>query len=203
MSSASSVFRQSSSEGVTPENESAAFPPADPSQACELPLTPELIAAFKECLSSRRISIRFFDGSWDSFAIPKPYDLILTSETIYRQDSLRSLISLLAQAACGPKEGTQSLEALSRDQLRINDGKRNEPICLVAAKLVYFGVGGGVSEFKRAVREYRFDDSESRRTEENSQTQRATKRTGGGEVYTIWEHAEGVKRCVMSVQWRS
>ena len=53
-------------------------------------------------------------------------------------------------------------------------------LCLVAAKVLYFGVGGGVAEFVRCVR----DQGE------------------GGTVEIVWEKTLGVERRVMSVRWK-
>ncbi|KAF9517810.1 hypothetical protein BS47DRAFT_1371242 [Hydnum rufescens UP504] len=95
----------------------------------DVEISPELIDAFCASLRSLHITLRFFTGSWKSLletktsvlhTMVRPYDIVLTSETIYRQASLESLIG-------GPSW------------------------CLVAAKVVYFGVGGGVNEFLRAI----------------------------------------------------
>jgi protein-histidine N-methyltransferase len=43
--------------------------------------------------------------------------------------------------------------------------------------VLYFGVGGGVQEFVRAVEDER------------------------GTVHTVWEHREGVGRRIMRVEW--
>jgi protein-histidine N-methyltransferase len=50
-------------------------------------------------------------------------------------------------------------------------------LCLVAAKVLYFGVGGGVEGFVRAVE------------------------AEGGVVRTVWEHREGVGRRIMRIEW--
>ena len=101
--------------------------------------------------------LRFFSGSWEAFNIQGKYDIVLSSETIYRTDSLGSLITLMRNA-CGSVHSSY--------------------LCLVAAKLLYFGVGGGVSEFVRAV--------------EGQQR---------GVVYTVWDCEVGVRRRIMRVEW--
>ncbi|KAJ8489435.1 hypothetical protein ONZ45_g13590 [Pleurotus djamor] len=121
MSTASKDFQPTDTSDVT-------FPPRDSTIPGELPITDELKHAFLDYHKRANISIRFFSGSWESFDLQRPYDLLLTSETIYRMDSLPSLIALMRNA-CRSAEGT----------------------CLVAAKVLYFGVGGGVSEFARQV----------------------------------------------------
>lgn len=77
------------------------------------------------------------------------------------------------------------IENLVASQLKINEdcgaktGEGGDPerLCLVAAKVLYFGVGGGVSDFLRAVV--------------------ATK----ARVETVLERKEGVGRKVMRVWW--
>lgn len=63
----------------------------------------------------------------------EPYDVVLTSETVYSLPSLPSLLDVL-QAACRPL---------------------GDSLCLVACKRIYFGVGGGELEFRRRVEERR------------------------------------------------
>ena len=78
-----------------------------------------------------RVEMRFFSGDWSSFtklvtgeANFKPYDLILTSETIYNIDNQEKLLDSL-------------------DKLLATDG-----VVLLAAKVHYFGVGGGLRQFE-------------------------------------------------------
>ncbi|CAE6463416.1 unnamed protein product [Rhizoctonia solani] len=117
----------------------------------DLAFTPSLRSAFLESLRTHRIELRFFSGPWDGFYPSTPYDLVLTSETIYQPMSLPSLVRLLRDAT-GPS------------------GK-----CLVAAKMVYFGVGGGIREFEQALER------------------------SGGSAKCVWEHREGVGRSIMQV----
>ena len=201
MSPASTSYRNADLTDLASDGETVDFPPADPSQPGELPLTAGLIAAFKQSLSSRRINVRFFHGAWDSFVVASPYDIVLTSETIYRQDSLPSLVDLLQRASCGAKQDSRPLEELTQEQLTINASAHEngsevegegERICLVAAKSVYFGVGGGATEFIRAIGELTLQSPNS--------ISDSTRRSG--DVETVWEHSEGVKRRVMRVRWR-
>ena len=81
----------------------------------------------------------------------------LTSETIYRPDGLNALIKLMGEA-CGYGAGTKNregrLEETTRRKLSLGSPLiRGTYTCLVAAKVLYFGVGGGVSQFVRAVEE--------------------------------------------------
>ncbi|KZO93001.1 hypothetical protein CALVIDRAFT_601103 [Calocera viscosa TUFC12733] len=126
-------------------------PPLYPTDPLSLRLEPALIAAFLRSLSSLRLHLSFFSGSWDAFA-PGEFDWVLTSETIYRPPSLPSLVSCIKRSI-GP------------------EGK-----CLLAAKDVYFGVGGSVREFEHVA-------------------------SGEGLlVKRVWETREGSGRCVLEVR---
>ncbi|PPR01981.1 hypothetical protein CVT24_011108 [Panaeolus cyanescens] len=149
----------------------------------ELSITPDLKTAFSQSLASNNISLRFFSGSWDTFYPEKiagstGYDVLLTSETIYSPESLEPLLNLL-QKICAPSPDKQatSLAALSLN----DDGKgahsQSHCICLVAAKVIYFGVGGGVEDFVKEVK------------------------NRGGNVETVLEHSVGVGRKVMRLSW--
>lgn len=137
----------------------------------ELSITPELTSAFLESLRSRKIHLEFYSGSWAELVRvgePTNCDLILTSETIYRTSSLPSLVGLLklrCRTAAQAEENSSGLPA---------PGKT---LCLVAAKVVYFGVGGGVGEFTNVVE------------------------ASGGQVRSVWEVPSGVARRVMSADW--
>ena len=120
-------------------------------------------------LQDHGVSLRFLSGSWDTFDIPAAggkYDIVLTSETIYRPESLPSLVALMRAASTppAPKGPQPPIDTLGS--------------CLVAAKVIYFGVGGGVSEFVNTV-------SGAKQ----------------GEVKTVWESYVGVGRKVMRVEW--
>ncbi|GAA5888030.1 hypothetical protein JCM6882_000256 [Rhodosporidiobolus microsporus] len=133
----------------------------------ELEVTPEFLESFESLLERENIELRFFEGDWSGMdetirAEKEGYDLVLTSETVYSVPSLEPLLDLL-EASC---EGAES------------------PLCLVACKRIYFGVGGGELEFRRRVEER------------------------GGEVEAVWGQGEGkgkssgVGRTVMSVKWK-
>lgn len=78
---------------------------------------------------------RFFAGSWDALpallarqGLTQTYDLVLTAETIYSLEAMRSLYGAI-KACLRPGSGA----------------------ALVAAKSYYFGVGGGTAAFARLV----------------------------------------------------
>lgn len=181
-----------------------------------------------------------------------PYDIVLTSETIYRTESIPSLIDLM-EAACrrvdnslegktsqlsidstdgdvsfsgtgsftrdismsgsmtmsGPvsisgsvsvfdnksigntvsKSGdysqsgeisvSEESHSISRDTDITSDPKC---LCLVAAKLLYFGVGGGISQFTESI-------------------ERPVDRLRRGRVENVWERKEGVRRKILRLRW--
>lgn len=100
----------------------------------DLYLTPALLQAFKESLASQGIILTLLSGSWTPVShllslIPSDPSLntfILASETIYSPSSLVAFT-----------------EAMAELMKRVKSGK-----AVVAAKRVYFGVGGSVDEFR-------------------------------------------------------
>ena len=119
------------------------------------------------------------------------YDLVLTSETIYRTESLDALVGIM-RAAClagaqAASAGSQSNGAGSSSTDPAAGSSSvpareislsGKPLCLVAAKVLYFGVGGGVPDFVRAV-----EDGDL------------------GHVETVLERTKGVGRKVLRVDW--
>ncbi|KAJ9195467.1 hypothetical protein DTO164E3_6780 [Paecilomyces variotii] len=118
----------------------------------ELDIDPSLLDAFRTDLKDRGITIDFISGAWSpefvELALTAQRDhegrpwrtLILASETIYSPSSLgafsETLLSLLRRCdAGGPTTGSRETRGL------------------VAAKKVYFGVGGGVDEFLAVLNE--------------------------------------------------
>lgn len=108
--------------------------------------------------------------------------MILTSETIYQMDSLESLVDLMQAACTGKTEA--SLNSLisplniSEKSAKEDTGEVSCPYqCLVAAKVLYFGVGGGVLEFLKSI--------ERRK----------------GRAMTVQERKVGVGRKIIRVEW--
>ncbi|KAJ5180427.1 hypothetical protein N7492_003637 [Penicillium capsulatum] len=104
----------------------------------ELDITPELVEEFKTDLTQRGIVIDFISGAWSPEFVDLVFSahhskdcktLVLASETIYSPSSLRAF--------------SETLVAL----LRHSSSPAVKSHALVAAKKVYFGVGGGVDEF--------------------------------------------------------
>ncbi|KAK0194888.1 hypothetical protein F5146DRAFT_1023260 [Armillaria mellea] len=135
MSPASKAYRDmaAANPGETP------LPPADASIHAEIPITLELKMAFLSSLEAYAIRLRFFSGSWSAFDFHQSggaYNIVLTSETIYRTDSVGSLIDLLQSASL-------TVDRLA-SRLSISDGEDNSSfLCL----------GGGVTNFVEAVEE--------------------------------------------------
>ncbi|KAI2481388.1 hypothetical protein Ptr902_07183 [Pyrenophora tritici-repentis] len=100
----------------------------------ELRITPHLLTAFKKSLEERGITITLISGSWTPVAkllplipsTPEMNTFILGSETIYSPASLQAF--------------TDAIVGLMG---RVRMGKT-----VVAAKRVYFGVGGSVDGFR-------------------------------------------------------
>lgn len=151
MSPASQNYRDGAA--VILDDPDAELPPADPSMAADIPISSQLKTAFNASLKDYNIRLQFSSGSWRSFSLAHPYDVVLTSETIYRSESVASLLSLLKGSV-----GSNSL-------------------CLVAAKVFYFGVGGGITAFIQAVEE------------------------SNGRVETVWEKNTGVGRKILKLHW--
>ncbi|KAJ3784673.1 hypothetical protein GGU10DRAFT_22214 [Lentinula aff. detonsa] len=198
MSPASEPFLSSLSAPSDPEAEDAVeYPAKDPTTAGDLPITSLLKIAFKQSLERYNVEVKFLGGSWKSFrnAITTSggpsdtqtnqvtvkglgmYDILLTSETIYRTESMPDLIHAMWEAT-HPTVRSPS-EQLSR--LMISEPR--PPLILVAAKVFYFGVGGGVDEFVEAVKKWNGVPDVN------------------AEVTTIWERNIGVRRRILRVFW--
>lgn len=117
----------------------AAFTPDD-----ELELSPEVLAAFKECLAANQITLSFLSGAWSPEFVELLYreglpanrpdttrTLLLGSETIYSPFALENFTSTL-------------LSILQRERRERPSGSSR---ALVAAKRLYFGVGGSLDDF--------------------------------------------------------
>ena len=175
---------------------------ADPQTPGELSFPSEFKQAFLDTLSRHHVHLRFFSGSWDGLDVnfiwssnPTPdrlskgpretkYDVVLTSETIYRTDSLPALLRALRHASLGAPSlsedaTTDLIEKTANISLRGDTERPKTSLCLVAAKILYFGVGGGVEAFVKAIEDQKL-----------------------GTVETVWERKEGVGRRVMRILWR-
>ena len=146
-----------------------------------------LLDAFRASLDAHRVRLRFFAGGWSTLpeclahqreSLSPPYDIVLASETIYRTEALGAFLGVLrtTTATTATLAATASPTAALAPPCDIGES-RNAPLCLIAAKVLYFGVGGGVQAFVSAVEEEH------------------------GTVRTVWEHREGVGREIMRIEW--
>lgn len=128
----------------------------------ELEITAELLQAFHDKLSSSRISLHLFSGCWgpefvsyvtSSMPFGETSSLVLAAETIY--------------SPAATKFFTDALMEILKSQ---------KSSALVAAKMVYFGVGGSIEDFCDAVRFL------------------------NGTVQKIREEADGVRRAIIEVR---
>jgi protein-histidine N-methyltransferase len=151
-----------------------------------------LRAAFVASLAQQHIELRFDSGDWSALRLEQRYDVVLSSETIYAPRSLATLCETL-QRACRATPAPQ--EARLCERLRHTSLATGEAFdspsasaphalpaaspttCLVAAKILYFGVGGGVRAFEAELR----------------------RRRGWSEV--LRETQAGVGRVVLGVGW--
>ncbi|KAL2854303.1 hypothetical protein BJY01DRAFT_205879 [Aspergillus pseudoustus] len=105
-----------------------------------LDITPELLSAFETDLAKRGITVSFVSGAWSPSFVDLVFSstelagfitLVVASETIYSPASLHAFSKTLLDLLRRPSAGSRAL---------------------VAAKKVYFGVGGGVDEFLAVLR---------------------------------------------------
>jgi protein-histidine N-methyltransferase len=110
----------------------------------ELELTPKVLDAFRQSLSSSRITLSFLSGAWSSEFVDLLYrsgvpaglpdnakTVLLGSETIYSPFALENFSSTL-------------LSILQRERRERPSG---DVRALIAAKRLYFGVGGSLDDF--------------------------------------------------------
>ncbi|PGH35206.1 hypothetical protein GX50_01902 [[Emmonsia] crescens] len=153
---------------------------ADNDEQPELDIDPTLLSTFREDLHTRGISLSFISGAWSpafvELALPhhprsspssQPRGtnlLILASETIYSPASLRAfsetLLALLRRGdELGFASASTSTSALPLEPVAgpavtdKNASPKSKTKALIAAKKVYFGVGGGVDEFLGVMRD--------------------------------------------------
>ena len=167
-------------------NDSDLAPSINPTTPGEVPITLELKQAFISSLESLNITLRLFSGSWHNFhpqialaSNPGRFDVLLTSETIYDLGSLPSLIRLMKVACTGSASGvsdTESDDLVSKDDSQEKTDQEGY-LCLVAGKVLYFGVGGGIDDFSEAVGKV------------------------GGKMEVVSEWKTGVGRKVVRIRW--
>ncbi|KAL8943532.1 MAG: hypothetical protein Q9216_000990 [Gyalolechia sp. 2 TL-2023] len=145
-----------------------------PPASGDMEITPALLSSFKQALRVRNIHVRAVAGRWGlalASEISSPGELnvpfyppcralILASETIYSPSSTLEFTTTL------------------RELIRVREEAGGSVRALVAAKRIYFGVGGGVDDFLRMLREH------------------------GGEGKEVWATegmGSGVGRCIVEI----
>ena len=144
---------------------------AVPEPAGDLEITPDLLSRFVKELSDKSIDISGISGTWsEAFT-----DLLVPFQESQRQSRIETII-LASETIYSPK----SLHAFTQVLLKVLKGAeetQGHGRALVAAKKMYFGVGGGVDEFLKVLSEL------------------------GGKGVTTWEcRDEGVGRVIVDVQ---
>lgn len=115
--------------------------------------------------------------------------MVLSSETIYRTSSLPDLIRALYAASASPSSSSSS--PADDDHGSESTPKSKQSLVLVAAKNVYFGVGGGIREFRSAL-----DDGVPA-----GAVEAGVGDASGGMSEVVWEEKRGVARSILRVWW--
>ncbi|KIK52860.1 hypothetical protein GYMLUDRAFT_49705 [Collybiopsis luxurians FD-317 M1] len=204
MSPASAPFlssQRSSTDSAFEEDDTAdplEYPEPNPNSTGDLPITPALRDAFFKSLQEYGVEIKFFGGSWKNFQDQildsndasrgdlGRYDIVLTSETIYRTENVPDLIDVIWSATHPPPSVDSSSERLSKMSISQTISSHS-PLILVAAKVFYFGVGGGMDDFIQAVKSWKGRDGSEQHKD--------------AEVDIVWEKKTGVGRKIARVIW--
>ncbi|KAF5368666.1 hypothetical protein D9757_010230 [Collybiopsis confluens] len=200
MSPASAAFlaHQTSPEAPNPSEEEAdppEYPEPHPHSAGDLPITLALKEALVKSLEEYGVELRFFGGSWKHFgerfeAITRDsgdlerYDILLTSETIYRIESVPELIDVIWLATY-PHLSINSTSGQLSELVLSESNQLHQSFILVAAKVFYFGVGGGMNDFLAAVKGRKGHDELAKQAE----------------VKIVWEKKTGVGRKIARIIW--
>ncbi|GMK58124.1 hypothetical protein CspeluHIS016_0501560 [Cutaneotrichosporon spelunceum] len=137
--------------------------PFDPRSAGTLELNPALLDAFTALIEEAGVELRFTSGDWGGMAQSVgSYDLVMSAETIYAEDSVGPLLDVIRAATSKERESeaatseeregengdlSDSLGALQIDDFARAPLAEGKPVILIAAKVLYFGVGGGLDAF--------------------------------------------------------
>ncbi|EED16057.1 conserved hypothetical protein [Talaromyces stipitatus ATCC 10500] len=144
----------------------------------ELDIDTTLLDTFQADLANRVIELDFISGGWSPEFVRLVLNrgqqftenvstLILASETIYSPSSLGVF--------------SETLLELLRSSAGVQQERRNKSTALIAAKKVYFGVGGGVDEFLQVLHQQPLQD------EEVVQVQERREITSGGVKRVVLE----------------
>ena len=144
---------------------------AAPEPTGDLEINSDLLSRFVTDLSDKAICVRGISGAWsEAFA-----DLLVQSDHSRRPRRIETVI-LASETIYSPN----SMHAFARVLLKALEGAEETPAharALIAAKKIYFGVGGGVDEFLTVLGEL------------------------GGKGTTAWESKDdGVGRVIVEVR---
>ena len=130
----------------------------------DISINTELVNAFRHWLDQNKIQIFGISGPWNTIFEEmvntklQGQKLILASETIYQPESVEPFVKVL----------------LGLMKNEVSTEQHNQ--ALVAAKKVYFGVGGGIDEFLSCLMQ------------------------AGGDSNTVWESSKtGIGRAILSI----
>jgi len=135
----------------------------------ELDIDDDLLHAFRTALEERNVKLSFYSGAWG----PAFIQLVMSTSSSLNRAPSSPLLIIGAETIYSPMAltlFTESLMAILEFQ------GRDESVALVAAKKVYFGVGGSIEDFCDAVR------------------------ARGGVVEQVREEVDGVRRAVVEVK---
>jgi hypothetical protein len=135
----------------------------------ELDIDAELLHAFNNGLEQRDITLSFYSGAWS----PAFVQLVTSAPSSQSENPNSSLLILGAETIYSPMALKSFADSLM-EFMKLDGNKKTS--ALVAAKKVYFGVGGSIEDFCDAVR------------------------ARGGTVEQIREEADGVRRAVIEVK---
>lgn len=114
----------------------------------DLEITQDLLSHFQHTLSTQNITISAISGSWGAEFLPLTQSahsnstiLVLASETIYSPSTIRPFTEVLLSLLRLPSNSS------------LGCSTAGSHCALVAAKKIYFGVGGGIDEFLQVLDE--------------------------------------------------
>ncbi|WEW58480.1 hypothetical protein PRK78_003948 [Emydomyces testavorans] len=120
----------------------------------QLDINSVLLDSFRHDLCDRGISLSFISGSWS----PRFVDLVAPESKVNDDNNTRQTCILASETIYSPRSIRPFAETLTALLRRRSGARTDDPqdkanaTALVAAKTVYFGVGGGVAEFLETLR---------------------------------------------------
>lgn len=119
----------------------------------ELELTPDLLAAFRASLAERQITLSFLSGAWSPEFVDLLYATTTTSSSSHPSDPATATLILGSETIYSPfalSSFSATLLAILQRERRDRPGGQARAV--VAAKRLYFGVGGSLDDFVDAMR---------------------------------------------------